>query len=71
VSRTLWALLLVGCLGAGVLTGAVFVVLEAWGIHEASWWEGAVIGTGLALVNGCLVVMGQRRRRPRHVRRGQ
>ena len=67
----LWVLLLVGCLGTGVLTGAVFVVLAAVGMDEVSWWEGAVVGTGLALGNGFIVVGGQRRRSRRHGRRGE
>lgn len=71
MSRSLWALVLVGCLGAGILTGAVHVVLAAMGLGQVSWWMGAVVGSGLALGNGLIVMAGQRRRSRRLVHRSE
>lgn len=53
--------IVVGVLLTGAVTGTVFVLVERAGWEMPSFWGGAVIGSGLAALNGWLSIRRTRR----------
>ena len=54
--------IVVGVVLAGVLTGTAFALVARAGWEMPSFWVGAVIGSGLASLNGWLTIRRTRRK---------